>query len=189
MKKLILTLTILFSLMITANAQDVGKMWVGGSVGLSSTKIKGADAVTNYRIMPEFGYMLSENMGLGIALGYSHAQSQTEVSETTVTLKTNTFFVNPFVRYNFLKGDIGGLFVDGGIMYAHSKVKDFDTKGDMYGVGFRPGATINIAKNVTFLGKFGNLGYNHTKAGETKTDWFGFDLDLDQVELGINFVF
>lgn len=185
MKKLFLTLTILFSLLITVNAQDVGQKWIGGSLGLSSTKVKGADAVTNYKILPEIGYMFSDNMGVGIALGYERGQIEIE----DAAFKVDRFVVNPFVRYNFLKGDIGGLFVDGGVKYEHSKVKDVDVKGDMYGVGFRPGATINIAKNVSFIGKFGLLGYQHSKVGETKTDWFGFDLSLDNVELGINFVF
>lgn len=173
--------------MITANAQDVGKMWIGGSVGLSSSKVKGADASTSYRVLPEFGYMLSENMGLGISLGYAHSEGYSEAFDRSG--KINAFVVNPFVRYNFLRGDIGGLFVDGGIEYAQSKMKDVDTKINMYGAGFRPGASINISNCVTFIGKFGLLGYQHTKMGEGKTDWYGFDLSLDNVEFGINFVF
>lgn len=185
MKKLFLTLTVLFSLLITVNAQDVGQKWISGSIGLSSTKVKGAGTVTNYKILPEFGYMFSENMGIGIALGYERGQVEIE----DVAFKADRFVVNPFVRYNFLKGDIGGLFVDGGIQYEHSKLKGTDLKEDMYGVGFRPGATINIAKNVSFIGKFGLLGYQHSKVGELKSDWYGFDLSLDNVELGISLVF
>lgn len=185
MKKLFLTITFLFSLLITMNGQDAGKVWVGGNAGFSSTKVKGADAVTNYKILPEVGYMFSDNIGIGISLGYE----RTQVGIEDLTYNADQIVVNPFVRYNFLRGDIGGLFIDGGIQYGHAKVKNTDLKEDMYGIGFRPGATINISKNISFIGKFGILGYQHSKIGEAKADWYGFDLSLDNVEFGISFVF
>lgn len=190
MKKLFLTLTLLFGLMITANAQEVGKMWIGGTASFKSVKAGDAKATTDYGIVPEFGYMLSDNMGLGISLGYRHTEGLgTPDAEGVATMnKANGFEVKPFLRYNVLKGSIGGVFIDGGVGYSHLKAGEVKT--NMIEVGLRPGASINIADNVSFIGKFGFLGYKNTKVGDFKTDEFGLDLNLAKnIELGIIFLF
>ena len=56
-------------------------------------------------------------------------------------------------------------------------------------VGFRPGVAINVSDNLTLTGKFGFLGYQYEKFGSKKTNTFGFDFDLSQIQLGLNFVF
>ena len=61
MKKLFFTLAIMLGLTATVSAQDVGQMWVGGSVGFNSTKIDGGDRVSSYRILPEVGYAFTNS--------------------------------------------------------------------------------------------------------------------------------
>lgn len=193
MKKLFLTLTVLFSLVITANAQDVGQMWVGGSVGLSSTKVKVGDnseSYLNFKIIPEVGYVVNDKIGVGIKVGYQ----QTEIDFTEKMNGTmKGFTVNPFLRYSVMKGNIGGLFVDGGVGYSHLKNEidgvDESSKTNMFEVGFRPGVSLNVSEKIALTAKFGFLGYEHIKMGDVKYDTFGFDFDLDQVLLGVSFVF
>ena len=194
MKKLFLTLTILFSLMITANAQDVGKMWVGGSVGLSNTSIKvgASKSYLNFKVIPEFGYVINDKMGIGIKLGYQQTKldlAAALTNEDYVPAKVQGFTVSPFIRYSVLKGNIGGLFIDGGVGYAHSKNKDADFKVNAFEVGFRPGVSLNVSECIALTAKFGFLGYEHSKMGEVKIDNYGFNLDLDQALFGVNFVF
>lgn len=189
MKKLFFTLAIMLGLTTVVNAQDTGKLWVGGSVGVTTSKVKDGDSFTNYNIIPEVGYMISDNWGLGIKLGYAHSEYTSDLVGVTGRLKSDGFTVNPFARYSFLKGNIGGLFVDGGVGYTHSKIKSVDVKTDAYEVGFRPGVAINVANNVSLTGKFGFLGYEHEKYGQRKTDSFGLNMNLDQIQLGMILVF
>lgn len=185
MKRMIFTLVTIFGLTSMVNAQQVGKIWVGGSVGLESSKVKGSERTTSYNLMPELGYNMTDNMGLGIRLGYVHNEDMWG----TEKVKTDGFAVNPFVRYSFLKGDLGGLFVDGGVGYEYSKNKSTSTKTHEMEVGFRPGVSLNISDKVALTGRFGFLGYQYEKEGDTKTNTFGFDFDLRQVQLGVNILF
>jgi len=190
MKKLFLTLAVLFSLALTVNAQDVGKMWVGGSVGLSSTKVKVGDnseSYLNFKVIPEFGYVINDKMGIGIKLGYQ--QTELNLNSENPTNKMEGFTVNPFLRYAVMKGSIGGLFIDGGVGYTHLKDKDADVKTNGMEVGFRPGVSLNVSEKIALTAKFGFLGYEYMKVGDVKVNNFGFDFDLDQVLLGVNFVF
>lgn len=187
MKKLLLSLAIVMGVAVSSNAQEVGKMWVGGSVGIGSTKVDGLERSTSYKIIPEFGYVVSENLGIGVSLGYAHNEG-TALEGATKT-KTNEFTINPFVRYSFLKGDLGSLFVDGGVGYTYSKVKD-GAKANSFEVGFRPGVAVNVSNRITLTGKFGFLGYDYSKVKDgAKADKFEFNLDMDNILLGMNIVF
>lgn len=185
MKKLLLSLAIIFGLSTVANAQEVGKMWIGGSVGVKTSKVKDGDRLTNFNIIPEFGYVLSDNWGIGIKLGYEH----NEYLEKADKMKSDGFLVNPFARYAFLKGDLGGLFVDGGAGYSYNKIKSTSEKIHEFEVGFRPGVSINVSDKIALTGKFGFLGYQYEKFGEKKTNSYGFDFDLSQVQFGLNIIF
>lgn len=189
MKKLIFTLAVVFGLtsMTSVNAQGAGSMWAGGSVGFETSKVKDGDRHTNYNIIPEFGYVIYDDFGVGIRLGYAHREFGDADLERKV--KTDGFTVNPFARYSFLKGNIGGLFVDGGAGYTYTKNKTTDTKIHEFEVGFRPGVAITVSNNLALTGKFGFLGYQYEKYGSRKTNSFGFDFDMSQIELGLNIVF
>ncbi|MFV0331415.1 MAG: outer membrane beta-barrel protein [Dysgonomonas sp.] len=190
MKKLFFTLAIMLGLATTVSAQEVGQMWIGGSIGFNSTKVGDGDRVSSYRIIPEIGYAFAENMGVGIKLGYAHNKS---VAGLRDAVAKDAFTVNPFLRMAFLKGEMGSLFVDGGAGYTYAKTEAVEgagsTKLNAWEVGFRPGVAVNVSKRITLTGKFGFLGYQHAKVGDIKTDDFGFDFDLGQTELGVSLVF
>lgn len=184
MKRLLLTLAVVFGLTTGISAQS-GKVWIGGSIGLNTSKVKDGEKLTNFNITPEAGYMLSDDWGIGLKMGYAHK----EYEEAGNKAKSDGFTVNPFARYSFLKGDIGGLFVDGGVGYSYSKIKSTDTKVHDMEIGFRPGVAINVSDRLALTGKFGFVGYQYEKFGSKKTNSFGFDFDLSQIQLGLNFVF
>ena len=191
MKKLIFTLAVALGVCASASAQEVGKMWVGGQVGFEYSKPKDGDSKTGFSIMPEFGYVFQENLGVGINVGYGHTKQG--------DAKTDEFTVAPFVRYSFLKGNLGGLFIDGGLGYTHYKGETpfFDgddivigeRKIDEFKVGFRPGVAINLTEQLALTAKFGHLGYKYEKEGDAKTNSFGFDFDLRDCLFGLSFIF
>lgn len=189
MKKLFFTLAIMLGLATTVSAQEVGQIWVGGAVGFNSTKIGDGDRVSSYRIIPEFGYVFSENLGIGIKLGYAHNKAVLGNVNGFLAAK-DAFTVNPFLRYSFLKGDIGGLFIDAGAGYTYGKADGDDAdKLNAWEVGIRPGVAVKVSDKISLTGKFGFLGYQNQKLGGVKSNDFGLDFDLSQTELGVSIVF
>lgn len=159
MKKLILTAVVALAAM-TANAQ----VWVGGGLGFSQRNYDDSmfkpDETTFY-ISPEVGYTLNDKWDLAIALG--DVYKKTDPGDSC-----NDFFVNPYARYTFFKTGKVGFFVDGGFSI---------TAGDSpteWSVGLAPGVKFAASDKVTFVAKFGFLGY--TKA-EDQYDEFGFEFN------------
>lgn len=200
MKKLFLTIAVALGMFTAVSAQS--NMWVGGTAGIWSSKVKGGDSQLSFKVMPEFGYILNNNVGIGIALGGSHTHGATldfDGNALTSEGSLNSYIVNPFLRYTFLKSDLGGLFFDGGVAYEWSKGTAGGLKGSGIEVGLRPGIALNVSSKVALLGKFGFLGYQNKKQdypaevnGETvkhETNSFGFDFDMRNIELGVNFKF
>ena len=198
MRKILLIIVMLGGI-ISAGAQDAGKIWVGGSIGFSTSKKTDLDRTYDYNVLPEFGYIVSENVGIGINLGYAH--SETSYNEMDIMgelynfkYKSDGFKVNPFVRVSFLKGDIGSLFVDGGVGYAYTKNKygnesREDDKTNAFDVGLSPGIALNVSDKVILTAKYGFLGYNYSKTGDVKTDTFGFNFNFNRALFGVNFIF
>lgn len=185
MKKLFLTVAVALSA-LAVNAQD---MWVGGTAGVWSSKVKGADSELSFKVLPEFGFVVNENIGVGISVGGAHLHDEYYSSGEAGHSSKNLYVVNPFVRYTFLKSTLGGMFVDGGFGYSWSKGTNGGAKGTEIEVGLRPGLALNVSNKVALISKFGFLGYQHTKLGATKTNGFGFDLDLSNIQLGANIKF
>lgn len=187
MKKLIFTLAVLFCV-ATVSAQE-SKMWVGGTVGFWSSKEKGEDSNLSFQVKPEFGYILNDNMAVGISIGAGHAQAF-QFAGNTVGGPANIYTVNPFLRYTFLKGSLGALFMDGGLAWNHVNIcGGEDNDGNMYEIGFRPGVALNVSEKFAIIGKFGFLGYQHYKTEGWNRNDFGLNLDLDNVEFGVSFKF
>lgn len=208
MKKLFITLMVMFGVAAGVSAQEVGRVWVGGTFAAyrAESKIKTSTEKKengfNFKIMPEIGYTLTENVGLGISLGYGQDKIDAgRDSETGLSVNGKvdfqTFTVAPFVRYTYLRSGIVGLFVDGTIGYTYGKDKSknklgekTDVKYNSYEAGFRPGVSLNASSRVAFIAKVGFLGYQYTKAGDNnKYNKYGLDLDLSNVQFGVNVYF
>lgn len=199
MKKLIFTLAIGLGVFSSAVAQDA-KMWVGGTVGLWSSKTKGADSELSFKVMPEFGYIVNDNLAVGISLGAAHTHAATVAGETlapslnfdgssSISGSANIYKIKPFARYSFLKGTLGALFVDGGVGYERVVYNGQNIKGYGLEAGFRPGFALNVSSKLALISKIGFLGYQYAKAGDAKVNSFGFDLDMDNVEFGVSYKF
>jgi len=195
MKKLFFTLFIAFSSLLSVNAQEIGQFWLGGSFGFWSDKIAGGESVTSFQFLPELGYAINEDIGLGIRLGYRSQETLEydyddyyggyDISKERV----NTLTIAPFVRWAFLKGHFGGLFLDGGIGYSYGTIDDYDDYSlQQIEVGISPGVAINVSQSVSLIGKFGFAGYRHIKEGvddyNTYLNSFGLNLDMSEFLVG-----
>lgn len=219
--------TIFSMMVVSVTAQEAGNIWVGGS--LSGAYTNGTGNVDNkaFRIGPEFGYILSDKLGIGIDLNLGYARSTT--SQEEISYNTDGYYyylsqskytdksiaVMPFVRYSFLKSNLGALFIDGGLYYSHSRnksVSDFyshffsyfpddfmppsthdqyinKTITNAYGVRFRPGVAINLSEKFSIIGKLGFAGYTHTRTEGRHSNSYSLSLDMKDISFGGIFTF
>ena len=152
MKKLVLTLAIVFAGIMSANAQ----VWVGlNNIGAQVEKNH-----TAFSFAPEIGYGINNQWT--IALGVNYAYDQTEYAGVKVT--SNNLWLQPYVRYTggtighkfFLFADLCG---DFGLL---------DQKG-AYAVTLQPGIAWAATEKFTAAFRFCKIGYDHNIYG---TDGF-----------------
>lgn len=156
MKKLLMALTTAL-VSVAASAQ----VYVGGSLGVNSTKIDGDDdATVTYKFLPEIGYKFNDTWAAGVNFGWAK-----EGVETDEDLTVNTFEVNPYARFTFVKGKVVNVFCDGSVGYKHYNKVDTD----LYSIGLRPGVSINLDK-FSIVAHVGFFGWNHS---ETNYKAFG----------------
>lgn len=201
MKKLFLMAAMMVAT-LAANAQ----VYVGGGINFSSSKpayvkvdgVSEPDATTKFGILPEVGYKLDDKLSVGIALGYTHS------SEGDV--KTNGFSIAPYARYTFVKWNNIGLFGEAQFAYHNDKTTtkenivdedgdthtmDVDQKKNGWSLGVRPGISIDLNEKLTFITKFGWLGYKSEKPSDAKgqkaSSDFGFDVDATNLQFSLLF--
>ena len=172
MKKILMTLAAAF-VAVSMSAQ----VYVGGSLGLASFDDSNKSH-TAFKIMPEIGYNLDEDMSVGITLGYTQGSTTAAWALTNPNEDLKTFSIAPYLRYNFAKFGPVTVFADGVLEYAH--VDNDGAKANAYGLGICPGLAVNLTDKLSFVSHVGRLGYTQAKAdaeGAKAVSTFGLDLD------------
>lgn len=175
MKKLFMTLAAAV-IAVSASAQ----VYVGGNVGIASTKIAGQDSKTTYKVLPEIGYKLNQDWAIGTVIGWGKG---TPVEIENADAAVGTFEVAPYVRYTALHTKVVDLFVDGGASYKH-----YNGTGNEWSVGLKPGVALNVNKNVSIVAHVGFVGYKNYKPsyeGAKSSNAWGVDLDGNNLTLGL----
>lgn len=155
MKKILMTLAAV-AVATTMNAQ----VWVGGELGFTSDHTNGnkdangASITTKHLfVKPEIGYNLSDQFAVAVALGYDY--SNTFVS-------TNTWSINPYLRYSFVKAGNFSAFLDGGLTYSTEHERGHKKNTNGMGVFVKPGIAYNVSEKVTLVAHLGDgLYYSH----------------------------
>lgn len=172
MKKIVLTL-VAAVVAVCASAQ----VYVGGNVGIASVKVGDADAETSYKFIPEIGYQFSNDWAIGIVFGWGKGNP---VTVENVNASANTFELNPYARYTFLRSKMVSAFMDGSVGYKH-----YSNYGDEYAFGIKPGVSLDFNRNFSLVAHVGFLGYKNYKPdfGSSSNAW-GVDLDTNNITLG-----
>jgi hypothetical protein len=176
MKKIFMTLAAAI-VAVSASAQ----VYLGGNFGIASTKIADGDNNTTYKLLPEIGYKLDDNLAIGTVVGWSKG--------TPVNIEgkqRGTFEVNPYVRYTFFHSNVINVFVDGGVGYKH-----YNGQGNQWSLGLKPGVALNVNK-FSFVAHVGFAGwkqYKPSKDGAKSSNAWGVDLDGNNVTFGVYYNF
>jgi len=163
MKKIMMTMAAAL-MAVTMNAQS---MYVGGSLGYSTSSYDGSTLNTKFSFIPEFGYRFNDKMGLGIEFGYS--SNKNEAKDPTVT--TTDLTVAPYFRYTAINMGKVSLFADGMFKYVSSKDELKDNKGNKsestvnsWGLYVQPGIAYSLNDKFSLVAKLGNvIGYTSSK--------------------------
>ena len=145
------------------NAQNV---YVGGSLGYTTTSYDGNATQSSFKLIPEIGFQFNETMGVGIEVGYSSRTNKAVDPKLT----NSTFSVAPYFRYTPIHIDAVNVFVDGKFAYSQNNNetnvagKATDNKTNAWGLYVQPGIAYNLNDNFALVAKFGNiLGYSSSK--------------------------
>ncbi|QRM90501.1 outer membrane beta-barrel protein [Lacinutrix sp. WUR7] len=194
MKKLLFTAAIAVLGFASANAQDdttnttggfaQGDIFLSGSVGFGNETT--GDVKSNvFTIAPKAGYFVSDNIAVGVKLGYTSWKGD---NDGTDTVDANEFAGGVFGRYYMTPANQFSLFAELGVDYTSSDDKLADLKSDGVSAGFAPGISYFVSDKFAIEASFGILGYSTEKAdfdGAESTDNFNFGLNFSNINFGI----
>ena len=217
-KKIFALVVMLVGITMGASAQ----YYVGGSLGFTSSKLStgGHDQDgSSFKLMPEIGYQLDQDISIGVQIGYSHGYAAfgsltvTDIKAAMNTgistmmdineddYKLNSFTFAPYVRYTFARYGKVNLFFEGSVGYSNVKSDDTpNTNGNATGneakidaveIALRPGVSFQLSDKVSLLAKLGSVGFMQAKEKESdmKITRFGLDMDSYNILFGMNFHF
>lgn len=140
---------------VTMNAQ----MYVGGSLGYSTSSYDGKTQRSAFTLLPEFGMQFNEKWGAGVELGYSSSTNEASDAKPSNT----AFTFAPYARYTALKLGAVNVFADGKFAYTSRNNqtangdKAVDNKYNVIGLYVQPGIAYNLNKQFSLVAKFGDI--------------------------------
>ncbi len=185
MKKILLSFAVA-CVSLAASAQG----YVGGSVGIASSKTDGADAVTTYQFLPEIGVNLDQNWSIGTVVGWGKGNPVQYEGESR-----NYFKLAPYARYTFVRSKYVNAFVDGGFGYTHynhAHQGPHAASINEWEAGLRPGLAVNLSPKVSFVTHIGFVGWKSVKAdvsGAKANNVWGASLNGNDITFGVYYNF
>lgn len=125
MKKVLFSLVIMLTMVLSANAQ----VYVGGSLGMHADK-----NAYNFAVSPEVGYSFQGNTGVGCVFDFAYEKDG-----------DFGFGVNPYFEYRFIEIDKFTLYLHTYLHYNNmgTDINDLHIAGNNYGVSLHPGVIWN----------------------------------------------
>ncbi len=230
MKK-VLFFAILLSTSFIMNAQiEAGKIFAGGEIGLStfggsteSSITAGGSTTTtttdkpsdfSFKLLPQAGFMLNDNLGIGAGLGYDYYKSTWIEShgggDREMYSKTGKLVFEPFARYYKNTGEKAFAFGEFALplqfgsrnsnSWDNSKgalVEDDPTKISSFGIKLSLGFNYFLNDRCALEAKWAGLFWNTETekqegdgySSKDKSNSFGLGLDPSAISLGLRFFF
>ncbi|WP_176829763.1 outer membrane beta-barrel protein [Tenacibaculum sp. MAR_2009_124] len=153
----------------------------------------------SFSISPKLGYAISNNLVLGLSLGYGYSENEYNGYYNSDD-SSNTYSIAPYIKKFFPVTSKFALHLQGETSFSYTEANNYDQFGNMtygndrrsYGVSLRPGINYSLSKNVLLEMNFGALRYNHSseKNDENATKYvnrdFGFNLSSSSLIFGVS---
>lgn len=196
MKKIILSVAAVFAFGF-ANAQDTegtgtkgfanGDVFITGAVSIGSDTY-GDDKTTSFEIAPSAGLFVTDNIAVGVRLGYMSSKSE---SGSVDTADNSNFSVGAFGRYYATPTSDFSFF--GELAFDYNTMKDnlSDGKANGFDIALAPGVSYFISDNFALEAAFGVLSYGTDKVdgADDSANSFNFGVDMRDIRLGLVYKF
>ncbi len=197
MKKFLVLAAVVLGLGVTSANAQAGKVYIGttgvslgqGTVqafdGTGKMLITGfqiSDKYTAFGLAPELGYFVSDNLALGIGLGFTSISG--DAAEASGD-KGTAFGVAPYLRWFAHKSGAFSFYVQGGLDYANIKLDGQDAVNS-FRIGVLPGVAYGLSEHFSINANFGWLGYSKVK--DVKGT-FALDVDMNTLGFGLSYIF
>lgn len=171
MKKLLLSVTALFAVVLSVSAQtEKGKFILGGTASYQSSKsdADNAKSAENLSIIPNLGYFVAKNIAVGTGVGYNYSKT----SGASLVGQNEAIVVRPFGRYYVGLSDQFKFFGQASVPLAFGRTKSVDANGDSgaktgtstsIGVALSPGFAYYPTKKIAIEFAFNGASYNNYK--------------------------
>ena len=198
MKKLLFMAAVAVFGLTSVNAQEEastsgfaqGDVFATGTIAFVSEST--GDVKDNgFTFSPKAGYFVSENIAVGVALGYTTTNSEVPNVED---YKTNMFEAGVFGRYYFTPASQFSFFGELGVNFESSKEEqgNAEAKANGFNVGLAPGISYFVSNCLALEASFGVLGYRTNEPdvdNAESTDTFAVGLNLSDINFGITYKF
>ncbi len=201
MKKLVLGLFVIAAMSVNAQIEQ-GSLFFGGSLGfgttsgstdnISSGTTTSIDNASTFRfqLIPQAGYMVTENIGVGLGIGYSLNKTTTPNGITGGTdpydqiSKSGAFVIAPFARYYKGVSDKFYLFGEFGLPIIMGSTSDLKLNDDgdgtvdnddvnkysSFGIDLSLGVDYFVTDNIALEAGINLFGMDYTSTKSTYTD-------------------
>ena len=225
MKKLLFIAIVAVSLGVNAQI-EAGKLMISGSFGFNTTGGKTESTVTaggtttttttdnpktfGFNLLPQVGFMLSENLGIGLGMGYEFSKTSWTQSfggaDRDMYSKSGTFYFAPFARYYKNTGEkayafgefsmpigVGSINSNSWDGTSNSLVDDDPTKTFSFGAHLSIGFNYFLNDKCALEAKWAALQFNSTSSKQEGTGYsnkssdtyLGLGLDMTAFSVGL----
>lgn len=158
--------------------------------------INSTNDIVRFSIMPRLGYTLSDNLVLGLGIGYSYSKLEhsNERNELISLSKTNSISFTPYLKKFFPLSDNLALNLQAETSYERGKREttnnSFSNDTDYFFIGLRPGVNYSMSDNFLLQASFGSLGYSNYRMEtndviQEKSNSFGLNLGTSSLLFGV----
>lgn len=214
MKKLLLSAILLASTMTWSQEKEEKLIIEKGTWGLSGQISTGYVKSTlenvpnlkntnfSFNLFPSTEYFISNNLSLGISLGYGQFTSKSSDTNFNNENNTNTYTIAPYVKKYFPITNRFAFSLQGELNYTYSDSKSTNNNtptiigGDFhnnYAINLRPGISFFVSKNIALQANLGLLGYYHTNrkvrtddSQKSSNNGFNFSLNSSSILFGVS---
>ncbi len=172
-----------------ANAQK-GSVLLAGNVGYHSENT-GDTKSDFFDFSPKVGYQFSDNMTVGLEIGYGSAADSHRAGNAIVEEKEKDFRLGAFLRYAQPLAGVFSIFGDFGVGMQTAKntrnVPAYKAEGDGFYIGLVPAVGVNLKKGFCLNFSIGGLQYDSLKydGAADATNTFDFTFGK-QASIGIS---
>lgn len=162
---------LMFAMMAVVAFAMHAQLYVGGSLGFSSTKVGDAKSANKFSLAPEIGYHFNPTWAIGASLEYESDLDN-----------VSGFGVSPYVRAVFAKA--GAVRFFGDAVLSFGSIKGGDYSDTVWGFALRPGMIADVSDRVSLVTSM--YLFQHAQMDDLKTTTFGIN---NEVNLGFIYRF